>query len=200
MKNFTFILLLSLLSCKNSDSNRKLNTENIISVTDNDIYEIVNFVLDEHDKAMKVDGFKINPYKYILDKDIEPLFNHGDSIVLVKTDTLFSKEDLLYIEKQINNRKNFRFKSNFIKSKKIISAEIVKSMLNEKGRGGKSFYEIYERKFGKDMFYTIGLPVFSKNKKIVFIKFDSFGSGKTLIYKKVNNKWKYYCSISDWIA
>ncbi len=200
MKNFPLILLLGLLGCKNANSERKPNAANASLVTDNDIYEVVNYILDEHDKAMKVDGFKVSPYKYLLDKDCEPLFNHQDSIVLVKTDTLFSKEDRLFVEKQIKDRKNFRFKSDFIKSKQIIASAIVKEMIREKSETGKSFYEICERKFGEDRYYTIGLPVFFKNKKMVFIKIDSFGSGQAIILKKINNRWKYYCTTSNWIA
>ena len=108
---FTFLIL---IGCKNFNPENKLEVNN--QVTDEDIYEIVNFVLEEHDKAMEKDGFKINPYKYILDKDLYELFTKSDSINIFETDTIFSKEDKKYIQHQIDNRKDFRFKSNFIKT------------------------------------------------------------------------------------
>lgn len=192
-------MLLSLSSCKNSDSNTKPNVSTT-TITDSDIYEIVNLILDETDNASKIDGLKTNPYKYILDKDLEPLFNRVDSIALLKTDTLFSKEDLKFINKQINSRKDFKFKSDFIKSKKIIPAEVIQNIMKDCEKNGGRFYDKFHEKFGDDLYYTIGLPVFSKDKKTVFIKFDSFGSGRTIVYKKIKNNWKYYCLVCAWQA
>lgn len=200
MKNLLIVLILILTSCKNSNQKKEIELENQ-TITDNDIYEIVNLILKEHDKAMEKDGYKISPYKYILDKDFEPLFNKTDSTYLFKKDTIFSMEDLNFIQKQIIERKNFKFISVHIKSKEIISGDTIKKIINEPFKySGNNFYERYHKKYGKEMFYTIGLPIFSKDKKTVFIKFDSFGWGYSLIYKKVNNKWKYYCEISNWIA
>ena len=193
---FTFLIL---IGCKNFNPENKLEVNN--QVTDEDIYEIVNFVLEEHDKAMEKDGFKINPYKYILDKDLYELFTKSDSINIFETDTIFSKEDKKYIQHQIDNRKDFRFKSNFIKTKKIISSDTIYKILHEPSKyPGNNFYERYHNKYCEGEYYSIGLPIFSKDKKTVFIKFDSFGSGYTLIYKKINNKWEYYCQFSNWIA
>ncbi|MFC4739950.1 hypothetical protein ACFO3U_08080 [Flavobacterium ponti] len=194
---FAFIFL-TLFSCKNFNQEDKL-LENI-HVTDEEIYEVINLIIGEHDKAMEKDGFKINFYRYVLDRDSEPLFSKTDSLYIFKTDTIFSKNDARFIQQQIINRKEFKFKSNYIKSKKVISEEIIKNIINERYKTGQTFYEIYEQKFGENLYYRIGLPVFSVDKKTVFIKFDSFGSGETLIYKKVKNKWRIYCKISNWIS
>lgn len=197
MKKLFLILLLIPVGCQNLDQVSKADK---INVTDSDIYEIVNFVLYEYDKESKREGFKENFYKYVLDRDLEPLFTHGDSIALIKTDTLFTKEDKKYIEEQLIERKNFRFQSQFLKSKKVIRAEIIRNMIDSCYKNGYNFHKAYLNKFGNDRHYTFGLPVFSKDKKTVFLKIDSLGYGTTMIFKKVNNKWKYYCSTGSWIA
>ena len=200
MKKLILILFLILIACQKSNQVIEVKNTNETSVTDSDIYEIVNLVLYEYDEASKRDGFKENWYKYVLDRDLEPLFTHNDSIVLIETDTLFTKEDLKFIEKQIFERKDFKFQTKFLKSKKVIRAEIIRNMIDSCYKYNYSFPKAYLKKFGNDRHYTIGLPVFSKDKKTVFLKIDSYGSGTTMIFKKVNNKWKYYCSTGSWIA
>ena len=118
MKKLILILFLILIACQKSNQVIEVKNTNETSVTDSDIYEIVNLVLYEYDEASKRDGFKENWYKYVLDRDLEPLFTHNDSIVLIETDTLFTKEDLKFIEKQIFERKDFKFQTKFLKSKK----------------------------------------------------------------------------------
>ena len=119
MKNLIIILLLILISCKNDSLEIDNNNKNP-NISDQEIYEIINLVLKKRDWALKnVDGLKINPWIYLIDKDTEKLFNRSDSIAIMKTDTIFSKADLKFIEKQIIDRKDFRFKSKFITSKKV---------------------------------------------------------------------------------
>jgi hypothetical protein len=198
MKYLILILLTVFLSCNFSNDKKKNDKQNL-SISESEIYEVVNSILDEQDEIMRKDGLEINPYKYVLDKDYEPLFSKNDSILIFKTDTLFSKKDVEFMQKQIVERKNFKFNSDSIKSKIVISADTIKKLLNRRPPGN-NFFEEYKLRFGKRMFYTIGLPIFSIDKKTVFIKIDSFGSGKTLIYKKVKNKWVYYCQSTNWIA
>lgn len=172
---------------------------NSVAVSDSEIYEIVNLVLDEFDEAMRNDGFKVNPYKYLLDRDLEPPLSEDDSIVFTKTDTIFTKEDLIFISSQISDRKNFKFHADSIKSKQLLSSDLIKEMIENSYKDRIDFKDTYLQKYGSGC-YQIGLPLFSKDKKMVVLRINQFGSGETRVYKKVNEKWKYYCSFGTWIA
>ncbi len=194
MKYLTLSLILTLLSCTFSNEKKK-NTSQHLSVTESEIYEVVNTVLADEDK-----NFKTSPFKYLLDKDYsEEFFSKRDSIIIFESDTIFSKKDKLFLQKQVIDYKDFRFSRDSIKSKIVISSDTIKKMLN--GRPpGNNFFTAYELRFGEEMFYTIGLPIFSIDKKTVVVKIEGFGSGKTLIYKKVKNKWVYYSCCLRWIS
>ncbi len=200
MKNLLFLLVVvTFLSCNNS---KNLENFHDNAVSENDIYEIVNLVLTESENAIKSHGLKESPYKYLIDKDLDSLFNNRDITEIKCIDSAFAKNDFEFIDKQIENRKDFRFKKSLLKIKSldIISADTIQKMILEGSKSqSESFYSLYFKKY-KKWYYTIGLPVFSKDKKTVFVKFNSFRSGQTLVYKKVNNKWKYFCSGGYWVA
>jgi hypothetical protein len=202
MKNLILVLIVVILSsCNNSKIEKETPNQNQI-VSDDDIYEIINMVLIESANAIKIDGLKESPYKYLIDKDLDSLFNHNASMEIACVDSAFTKSDLKFINQQIQDRKNFRFKKEFlkIKSLEIISADTIQKMIVEAARNrNENFYGLYFKKY-KKWYYTIGLPVFSKDKKTVFIKFNSFRSGQTMVYKKVKNKWVYFCSGGCWAA
>jgi len=196
MKKTLILLLIVLSSCKKA--NNQIDTN--LKVTDNDIYQVVNFVISERDSFMKLDGIK-GQYKYILDRELEPLFNsEADRYYIKKLDTIFTKEDVKFMQEQILKRKNFKFNSKFVKSKKVFSADSIKNMINLAIElPDKNFYQIYENKFGKDRFYDISLPLFSKDKKTVLIKFEAMGIGDVSVYKKENGKWKSYEQLISWV-
>ncbi|MFN3755178.1 hypothetical protein [Flavobacterium sp.] len=192
---FTFLIL---IGCGNSADKNELNKS--LVVTDKDIYEVVNFVLNEQDKDWANTGIKNNPYKYIIDKDSEIHFEECELTNAKKIDTIFTKEDLKFIQQQIQNRKDFKFKGKFIKSKKVISANVIQEIFREiEYNPKKDFYEIYKKEFGNDLYSSIGLPVFSKDKKTVYVKVERlmFG-GFSAIYKKENDKWKFHCYLCAW--
>ena len=201
-KSFIVIFLFAFISCINSETeSHKKVSETVI--TESDIYEVVNYTIQQAREVEKKDGLKKTYLKYLYDKDLGPLFNKIDSMEILMSDTIFSKEDLKFIERQISNRKDFRFNKDSIKSIKVISADRLQEILDERIKNpGKSFVELYESKYGNSWFYTItiGLPVFSNDKKTVFVKFTHFGSGYTMVLKKVKGKWVGHKSGSAWIS
>jgi hypothetical protein len=200
MKYLLYLAFLLLIGCKNSTDKNEIIRNQV--VTDKDIYEIVNFVVREQDSLLRKDGIKNNPYKYIIDRDAEPLLDKRDSVCIHKLDTIFSKEDLIFINAQIQNRKNFKFTGKFINSKKVLYREVLDSIMKESAKTNyqKHPRKIYEEIFGSDMFYTIGLPVFSKDKNTVLVKFGGDGSGFIAVYKRINNRWKFCYYVTNWIA
>ena len=158
-------------------------------VTDSEIYEVVNLVIMVEKEDLNSTSGQTELYPYLLDRDeYGNVFNRIDSTRLVKSDTIFSKEDLKFIEYQIKDRKHFKFSQKYIRSKKIISADTIQAFRESSLKKGDEFY------------LKIALPVFSVDKKTVFIKLERYGSGESMIYKKVNDKWKFYCFGSHWQA
>ncbi|MFT3796610.1 hypothetical protein [Flavobacterium sp.] len=203
MKNFAIALLsLSIfIGCKNQ---QEKPIPIAAEVTDKEIYEIVNLVIAEHEQAIKHDMREgvPSPYQYFLDRSLDPFFNKSDSLKLFSGDSIFSKHDLDFVGRQIQERKNFRYDKDEIKSKtlKVISIDTIRHLIEERKRTGKGFYELYTKKLGKGWYYSIGIPLFSKDKKTVFINFDTFGAGSSVIYRKINNRWQFYCHVSSWAA
>ena len=201
MRNLILLLsVLTFVSCKKAEiQNKKIISE--IIVTESEIYEVVNFILLEAKEAEKFEGLKNSRYKYLLEKDFEPLFNNIDSSRILKAESIFLKEDLKFIDRQILLRKDFKFNKDSIKSLEIMPASDIQDIIEQRIKNPrKTFYELYKSKFGDNFYYTIGLPVFSTDKKTVFIKFSSFGSGFTKVLKKVKGSWIDFKAGSNWIS
>jgi hypothetical protein len=200
MKILRVLLVIMIFSCCEKHETEKLVDAN--EVMDSEIYEIVNVVIKDADQGLKKDGIKKELFKYLLYRDYYgEVFNKIDSATITQSDTVFSKQDLKFIAQQIKARKKFKFEQKFISNKKIISADTIQRMLEKKLTiPNYNFYKAFETRFGDSWYYTIGLPVLSLDKKTAFIKLDGFGSGHSMIYKKINNKWQLHFIISTWIA
>jgi hypothetical protein len=192
-------MMVFILGCEKQEPKKLVNQ---IDVTDSEIYEFVKVVIRDADQALKRDGIKKELFPYVLDRDYYgQVFNKIDSLTITKSDTIFSKEDLNFIARQIKAREKFKLDQKFITQKRILSTDTIKKMIEKKMNiKNYNFYEAFEKRFGDGWYYTIGLPVFSLDKKTAFIKLDGFGSGSSMIYKKINNKWRLHFIISTWIA
>jgi len=125
MKKLVILLIIIFAGCKKSGTDTKIDNK-ITKIEDRDIYEIVNLILEKKDSAViHIDGLKKSPWQYVIDKDSSPIFNSMDSLTIMKNDSIFSKADLKFIDKQIQDRKDFKFQDGFIKSKKIISSKTI---------------------------------------------------------------------------
>ena len=195
------ILIFIVISLFTNCTKHEQRNETINKVTDAEIYEIVNAILEDESKSLKKDGINYDLYKYLLDQDFSSeIFSKHDSLAFIKTDTVFSKGDLEFINMQINERKKFKFQQEFIKSKVLISSDTIIQLIDQAYNDrSNDFYDLFITKFGNHRYYTIGVPLFSLDKKTAFIKIDSYpGSGHTMIYKKINGKWKFYCFGVAW--
>nr|WP_298655184.1 hypothetical protein [uncultured Flavobacterium sp.] len=184
MKSFIQYLFLTVLltGCTNHRKNDSLK------VTDDEIYEFVKMVLKDLEKNQKLEGTQ--DY-YLQDQLATPSFVYDNPGF--KLDKYFQKDDLNFIQKQIRERKNFLLIQDSIKSKRIISKKTIDSFNNNRKDNidrKSHFIESYKREYGNNFYEKLSLPIFSKNKKTVLIDISSFFGGKTIIYRKENNKWK----------
>ena len=190
MKSFTkyiffVILFISCTNQKKSDSSE---------VTDDEIYIIVKMVLKDFEVHQKIDG----TFEYYLQDELE---TPPQAFLIPNFDfqKYFSKNDLDFIDKQIVERKNFKLLQDSIKTKRIISKKIIQTFdtgKNDQLSRKDRFIENYKKKYGTKYYNILSLPVFSKDKKTVLIDVSSIFGGRSLIYKKNNDKWEANMVIS----
>lgn len=184
MKSFIQYLFLTmfLIGCTN---HRKIDS---LKVTDDEIYVFVKMVLKDLEKTQKLESTQ---YYYLQDQLATPSFVYDNPNF--KLDKYFQKDDLDFIQKQIGERKNFLLIQDSIKLKRIISKKTIDSFNNNRKENidrKSHFLESYKKIYGNNFYNKLSLPIFSKDKETVLIDISSFFEGKTIIYRKENNKWK----------
>ncbi len=175
---FFVILFISCTNQKKSDSSE---------VTDDEIYMIVKMVLKDFETHQKIDG----TFEYYLQDELE---TPPQAFLIPNFDfqKYFSKNDLNFIDKQIVERTNFKLIQDSIKTKKIISKKIIQTFDTEKNdqlNRKDTFIKNYQKKYGSKYYDIISLPLFSKDKKTVLIDVSNIFGGRSMIYKKNNDKW-----------
>ena len=175
-------------SCKSNESSENLSISKY-EVSEYEIYEVINFVL----KEMRVtDSLEGNQFKYLVNKPLKPscITNIPNQNKIINR--YFSISDLIFINKQLNIRENFRIEQNKIVEKTIISKDTLETLVDNYSQNRSDDYlHNYNSRFEKNYYYEFSLPVFSKNKKIVLLEISSlFGGGYSMILTKKNNTWK----------
>jgi hypothetical protein len=121
---------------------------------------------------------------------------------VLQDDTLFSKEDIDFIKKQIKQRNNSLWNSKLIDSVTFIKAAEIDSIFKnfKVDSGWKIFYKTY----GSD-FFRMSFPYFSLDRQtsIIYIGHqcgDLCGEGTLRIYRRTKNAWKLYRKILLWAS
>ncbi len=194
MKRIISILFITLLiySCesKSKETKKALSKEKKIELVEQEkIYEVINFVLDSiikngYEKTRYVAGETM----FIMNQDSTDYFE------ISKMDSLFSNKDVKFILEQQKNIMDFELDNYFLKDKIVIPRDTLLKF-SEKQKGASQFWEKFWKKYGYKGFYSISKPLFSIDNKTVIITFgincgSLCGEWKTVIYKKVNEKWK----------
>ena len=108
----------------------------------------------------------------------------------IENELFFSKQDSLYIMEQSLNQQKFKI------DKAIINKLNVTTFKNE----------IEKRENGKQYnFYEMKIPIFSLNRKQVYVELDHrcgslCGSGKAIYLKKISGKWIIIEKWQTWIS
>lgn len=207
MKYLIFIsLAFAFLSCKQNQPKVATQTDTVKlvpnPVDDSTIYEFINFVAnDKNEKHFVLRGDKV------LDKPFLnfPLRNNTYNLIdSLKKDSTFSKDDIEFLEVQLQSAKDFQINHELFNGKEIISKDTI-----EKFRSGPegvwTFWETYKKKYGEAGYCNITLPLFSKDKQKVIINIayscgGKCGEGGFFIYQKVKGKWKQIKELSWWIS
>lgn len=177
---FLFVIIGILIGC-----NSKSETKETSSVSEKDIYEIVNDVCQNLDKTTKEEG---QTYFYLLDND--SIYFGETRKTRISLNNYFSKEDIQFIIKQIQLNDSFKFKNEFLNSKQVLHSKIISQLIVESKKSKNNFHELYKKKFGKKLFCSISVPLFSLDKKTAFVEINKMHGGFSLLFKKVNGKWQ----------
>jgi hypothetical protein len=202
-QNFHILIIICflLLSCKKNETvekNKAVENKFIIEkklVSEKEIYEVINVVLGS------INYDELSDSNFVTE-DVFMKYNFKENDY--KLDTLFTKKDIQFIRKQFNEVENFRLNQNLLKNMVVIPKDTLSKFQNDK-RGKHNFWDNYSKKYGNKGFYTIGLPLFSYDKKTVIITIGFHcgglcGGGSTEIYKKVNGKWISISTLESWVS
>ncbi|ESU21248.1 hypothetical protein FCR2A7T_06750 [Flavobacterium cauense R2A-7] len=200
LNKISIILILLITSCNNlrkNDNIEKTDNEPIQKkyqeiIPNKLVYEFINNVLLKENKIYQSCENLLNKNYFI---DIK-----GDSTLISKIDTLFSKEDKDFIKAQYLNANNFVLDPKLIKEKKLIKLD---TTINSK-EDLKRFWQNVNKKYNCVGF--IRVPIFNKKRDTVIVQVSyncgAFcAEGATYIYKlNENNRWELLITFDKWIS
>lgn len=200
MRNYVFLFLLLIISCKKSEPKIK-----IISKDENlDLkYEFLNQQLtDDLEFYSRTSEFLKEPikgrvYTLISGEFIEDAIRDEDS--------LLSKEDKEYIKHQFADSVDFPILKNKLKVKGVyfLSKEEKKEL--QAKNNPESFWNYFRKKYPGKCIRNISIPVFNKAKDLIIVSLgDSCGGlegeGGMYILKKIKGKWKIVKTLNTWVS
>lgn len=195
MRVVQFIFLFIIFACSNYNS--KKNQFKKVNVQD--IYFAINMVFNNLQKDEVMEG---NQIPYLVDVIAKPQYPNENPSLKKRIDSIFSN-DSTFIDNQLKQSKNLMLEQDSVKFKKLISYKLleeIKTKINPNSKDRKSdFIKSYHKEFGPKHFYTVSIPIFSRNKKIFIIEVNTLNGGTTYVYKKKGTKWIHY-TISHWIS
>ncbi len=188
MKKIIIVYFLILnISCNHKTISEKVDENHIVS--DNEVYSFLNFILEKQSKTISK----------CRNENVIELITENSELKKIFTD-----KDLIFIKKQTENENKFEINSEYLNNVNLVSQKKIKTLFS-KSRDINIFWKKFEKEFGTESFFSVSLPIFSLNKKIVIIntEFNSkggFGYGASEVYIKVNGEWKIYKRFTGFIS
>ncbi|RXR30688.1 hypothetical protein EQG68_11580 [Flavobacterium piscinae] len=185
---FFVSLLFYLIIFKNLFNPIKKHDTNEEIVTEGDICMIIKTVLDGSTTINNLDG---NQDWYVLDELLPP-----EHFEISNKNNYFTDIEFKVIQKQLDERKKMKLIQDSIYPKQLLSSKVIDSIItivDEEGSDRKNnFIKKYTQKFGDKNYIIYSLPLFSRDKKTVYIEQSDIFGGKAIYCRKENGKWKFY--------
>ncbi|KFC24129.1 hypothetical protein [Chryseobacterium sp. FH1] len=213
------IILLIFISCGKSTKKQtveNLNLDKLDIFINEDINIFIQSFLSNQEVSQEENLSKLLiRYKCIGNK------LRKDSLILNKiiSDSLISKEDLKFIAKQINDKKNYFLEKKYFKQKIFNSdslkkenlkfyegqSEVIDSLLKinpELARQHSSRSNLERSKQMKNFspYAYIEKPLFTIDKKRVIFSYTNMCCNETAIYEYKNKKWRKIKMISSYVT
>ncbi|NNT72137.1 hypothetical protein HKT18_07925 [Flavobacterium sp. IMCC34852] len=191
-KEIYLILFVAFFSCQPKEKSEL--------VADDKIYSLINFVAETELESSQ------NGHAGYLTEGFSILLNPGQDeyFRMNELDSIFKKEDIVFIHKQIDKRMNFRLKSDLLNTQKIIPIDSIQH-LKQKGDSNDKFWERFEKKYKTHGFSSIDMPLFCVDGKTAVVTYGFHcgslcGGGETAIFQLLNGKWKKIMTLSSWVS
>ncbi len=192
MFKYVFIIII----CAILSSNKTLTGNNFRNkglVPDTIVCETLNYILNDT---------IISEFKHcdrLVDQVRWKVLSPNDSLQIIRLDTIFSKDDLDFIFDQNSNSIKFNVGECF-KNKVLISGDVLAEFNSR-----DDFWVKFREKNGLGGFWTISMPLFSRNHCVVILKFSCSSGrlsayGGTFIFRKIANKWSKIICVESWIS
>lgn len=191
-KDFLLLLIVIFSSCQPKEKDEL--------IPDEATYSIINFIAKtELNKSNNGDaGYISEGFTFLLNP------GKGEYFRMNELDSIFKKEDIVFINKQINERMKFRLKSNLLKTKKIVPVDSIQNLRGNDDSSAK-FWERFEKKYKTQSYSSIDMPLFTVDKKTAIVSYGYHcgslcGRGETAIFQLINGKWKKIMLLSIWVS
>lgn len=209
MKSLTNLLLFILIPTAFTGCKKELERVQIAEpkqptqlVDDKTIHNVIQSVL-----AIKRVGEREENYYITNVVDGIPYDELGseDSIILKKTDTIFTKEDINFIYEQAKYKRHFKIKREFLKEYTILPSDtLLREQQKAKTEKNYNFWQDFRRKYGNGL-YTITMPLFTKNKQFAMVSISNCcgglcGSGTSHILKNTKSGWMIIYTYNYWLS
>lgn len=206
MKNYLFLILLTLLSCKKDKIIKKVVPKN---ETLDLRYEVLNQIIDENIKERDSSYYFNNSVFHIPSRSVYFKLNDVDDEeskpfgIYLKYDSIFSINDSVSYKDQSEQIVNFKLNKNRINQQlNYISDEDLYRLREIKKSG---FWEEFEKKYGNKCIESFSVPFFNIERNICVVEYSSScgflnAVGSILIYKKVNGKWVVLRRFGHWVS
>jgi hypothetical protein len=135
-----------------------------------------------------------------------PLIVSTPSVINLKAlstlrDSIFSNDDLTFIETQMNQSKNLEWNESLIDSSLFISKSQLDQIFSDNKNDGSLGWASFHKLEKKRSFYNISIPYFTLDKQycVVYISYNCgvlCGGGGLNIYKFKNAKWTLYKTLN----
>ena len=209
----TILLFLTVLlfSCKKKDENLGLKYEvlnQLIAedIAENKASEYTEKYLYKISKPIDLKFSEKLPEKE--NKIIEPPPPSSNGTIYLPDDGTFTKDDLSYIKIQLKTNSNFVLDTSKITSKvEFIDPEKFQRFQKSQENyvSAEDYWEKFRAKFGDKCLRNYSIPYFDNEKNICIVISSIscgplWGGGETLVYKKIDGKWKAIETLCRWVS
>ena len=180
LKKIILILFLIInISCNHKTISEKIDENHIVS--DKEVYSFLSLILKNESKSITE----------CRNENVIGLINENYELKKMLT-----HKDLIFIKKQIKNDKKFNLNPEYLDGFNVISQKRIKKEFSE-SKSMCMFWKKFEKNYGTTSLFSISLPIFSLNKKIVIISTEllskgGFGYNGIVVYLRTKGRWKLY--------
>jgi len=207
MKDYLFLILLLLISCKKNEARKEIiQKDETLDLK----YEVLNQLITDQIREDSInDILHDNIYNIAVKRIFFEELNENEPppppvlALNFSYDSIFAMKDSSYYKNQDRNLINFHLQKSRIKNK--LDFVTTDEILNLSIKYKRNFWKQFRKKYGDTCIQTFSVPFFNKNKTVCIVQNSMscgrlYGGGSTSTYKKVNGKWVVLRTFDQWVS